>query len=112
MINLNIPKEYKDFIEKYGIISQDGIEIYGILEHIDNELIPSVIAATKLYKDNYHLKDSEIVISFDDFLNCPVVLDENNVVYNVFLNKKEKIADSFNEWFLNIKEEYELDLDE
>ena len=112
MINLNIPKEYKDFIGKYGIISQDVIEIYGILEHIDNELIPSVIAATKLYKDNYHLKDSEIVISFDDFLNCPVVLDENNVVYNVFLNKKEKIADSFNEWFLNIKEEYELDLDE
>ena len=112
MINLNVPKEYKDFIEKYGIISQDGIEIYGILEHIDNELIPSVIAATKLYKDNYHLKDSEIVISFDDFLNCPVVLDENTVVYNVFLNKKEKIADSFNEWFLNIKEEYELDLDE
>jgi hypothetical protein len=112
MINLNAPKEYNDFIEKYGIISQSGIEVYGILEHINNELLPSVIAATKLYKDNYHLKDSELVISFDDFLNCPVVLDENNVVYNVFLNKKEKIANSFNEWFLNIKEEYELDLDE
>ena len=112
MINLNVPKEYKDFIEKYGIISQDGIEIYGILEHIDNELIPSVIAATKLYKDNYHLKDSEIVISFDDFLNCPVVLDNDNFVYNVHLDKKEKIANSFNEWFLKIIDEYELDINE
>jgi hypothetical protein len=112
MLNLNALKEYNDFIEKHGIVSQNGIEIYGVLEHIDNELLPSVVAATKLYKDNYHLKDKEIVISFDDFLNCPVVLDENNVVYNVFLDKKEKIADSFNEWFLKIKEEYELDLDE
>ena len=112
MLTLSMPKEYKDFIEKYGFISKNGIEIYGLIENIDNNLLPSVIAATKLYKKDYKLKDDEIVISFDDFLNCPVVLDNDNFVYNVHLDKKEKIANSFNEWFLKIIDEYELDINE
>ena len=112
MLTLSMPKEYKDFIEKYGIISKNGIEIYGLIENIDNNLLPSVIAATNLYKKEYKLKNDEIVISFDDFLNCPIVLDNDNIVYNVHLDKREKIATSFNEWFLKILNEYELDLNE
>ena len=90
MLSLEVPKEYMDFIDKHGIISKNGIEIYGLIDNIDNNLLPSVIAATKLYKEDYKLKDDEIVITFDDFLNCPVVLDNDNVVYNVYLDKREK----------------------
>ena len=110
MFGKNISEEYKRFIDKYGVISQDGVEIYGYKENIDENLLPSAVAATKLYKKDYHLNDDEIVISFDDFLNCPVVLDNKNSIYNVFLDKREKKFDSFNEWFENIKIEYELDI--
>ncbi len=112
MLSLEVPKEYMDFIDKHGIISKNGIEIYGLIDNIDNNLLPSVIAATKLYKEDYKLKDDEIVITFDDFLNCPVVLDNDNVVYNVYLDKREKIANSFNEWFLKIINEYEININE
>lgn len=112
MLSLNVPKEYKDFINKYGLISKNGVEIYGFMDSINNDSLPSVIAATNLYKKDYKLKEDEIVISFDDFLNCPVVLDRDNIVYNIYLDKKEKIASSFNEWFIQIINEYELDINE
>jgi len=101
--------EYFDFLKKYGIVSQNGVEIYGIKENLDNKKIPSVIAATKLYGD-YDLEDDEIVISFDDFYNCPIVLNKNNEVFLVCLDSRKKIFDSFNEWFKYIKTNYELEL--
>ena len=84
MLSLEVPKEYMDFIDKHGIISKNGIEIYGLIDNIDNNLLPSVIAATKLYKEDY----------------------------NVYLDKREKIANSFNEWFLKIINEYEININE
>ena len=102
-------KEYYDFLNNYGIISQNGIEIYGLKKNLDNKKIPSVIAATKLY-GNYDLKEDEIVISFDDFYNCPIVLNKNNEVFLVCLESRKKIFNSFNEWLKDIKNRYELEL--
>lgn len=110
MLDRDISEEYKSFIDKYGVISQDGIEIYGLIENMDENILPSVVAATKLYKNDYNLNDDELVICFDDYLNCPIIINKKNQIYNVFFDKREKIADSFNKWFEDIKKEYELDI--
>jgi len=110
MLDKNISSEYEDFIDKYGIISQDGIEIYGYKENIDENILPSVTAATKLYKKDYNLNEDELVICFDEFLNCPIVLDNKNNIYNVFLDRREQIFNSFDEWFENIQAVYKLDI--
>ena len=76
MLDRDISEEYKSFIDKYGVISQDGIEIYGLIENMDESILPSVVAATKLYKNDYHLNDDELVICFDDYLNCPIFINK------------------------------------
>ena len=104
---IKAPKEYLDFIEKYGIYSKDGIEIFGLKDGIDNSKIPSVIGATEIYKKHYKIDDNEFVIFFDDIENTPIVLTPNNEIYRVYFDKREKIANSFNEWFEEIKDLYE-----
>ena len=102
-LNVNLPKEYRDFLEYYGLISNEQGEVYGYMEGIDVNKIPSVIAATKLYRDDYlNISGKEIIISFDDFYNAPIVLNtEDGAVYRVFRDRKEKINKSFQEWLTN-----------
>jgi len=108
---LNFPKEYQEFIEKYGIFSKSGVEVYGLKEGMDNETIPSVIAATKLYAKNYDIKDNEWVIAFDDFENMPIILTSDNKIYKITdENERIQIADSFSKWFREkLKESEEFD---
>jgi len=97
---LNFPTEYQEFIEKYGVFSKNGVEIYGLKDGMSDDAIPSVIAATKLYSKNYDIKENEFVIAFDDYENCPIILTADNKIYKITdNNQREKIADSFNEWF-------------
>lgn len=99
-LNVTLPKNYKNFINKIGIISDERGEVYGYLEKIDIEKIPSVIAATKLYKQDYpNLLSEEIVISFNDFNNTPIILNtKDGKIYDLYHHKKKLIATNFLEW--------------
>lgn len=104
-LNIKLPEEYKQFIINKGLIS-DSYEVYGYIENMDISKIPCVIGATKLYKENYkNIKDNEIVIAFDDYKNNPIIINEDNNIYNVDYNEKKLIAKSFNEWLENYKNE-------
>jgi diphthamide synthase subunit DPH2 len=95
----NFPEEYKEFLKKHGIISKNGVEIYGLKEGMENDGIPSVIGATKLYSKDYDIKENEWVIAFDDFYNMPIIFTSDNKVYRINDNNERiKIADSFNQF--------------
>lgn len=105
-LGINLPHEYKDFINKIGVISDGGLEIFGYINGIDESSIPCVIAATKLYKNDYPLiTEDELVIQFDDYLNKPVLLNINDgSIYSVDEKEKNKINSSFNVWLSNIRD--------
>lgn len=99
-LQVTLPQDYKDFIETFGVISDERGEIFGYIENIDIEKLPCVIGATKLYKKDYNnILDNEIVISFDDMKNMPIILNtENGNIYNINYQEKNKINSSFQEW--------------
>ena len=99
-LNVNLPQDYKKFIDDIGIISDERGEIFGYIENIDIEQIPCVIGATKLYREDYNnISNKEIVINFDDFKNIPIILDtEDGSIYNVDFNQKTQISPNFTEW--------------
>ncbi|WP_163531994.1 SMI1/KNR4 family protein [Helicobacter suis] len=103
---MKLPKEFEEYLEKYGHFDLEGLEIFGKLENGDIENLPSYEAATKLYKQDYPLLDDEIVIYFDDYLNCIVTLNEKNEVFRVEFEDRVKIADSFQEWFKQCLEDF------
>jgi hypothetical protein len=100
-LNVKLPQDYKNFINKIGIISDVRGEIYGYLENIDIEKIPCVIGATKLYKQNYlNLLPEDIIIAFDDFRNTPIVLNtKNEKIYVIEDERKKEEFSNFSEWF-------------
>ena len=104
-LNIIISSEYKDFIIKYGLIS-DNFEVYGYIENIDIDKIPCVIGATYLYKETYKkISSNEIVIAFDDYLNSPIILNtDNNNIYCIKDNNKVLIETSFNLWLQKYKD--------
>jgi len=99
-LSITLPQDYKNFIDDIGIISDERGEVFGYIENIDIEKIPCVIGATKLYKKDYkNISAKEIVISFDDFKNLPIVLNtKDGSVYNIDFDKKTHISSSFAEW--------------
>lgn len=99
-LSVILPRDYKKFIDDIGIISDERGEIFGYIEGIDTNKIPCVIGATNSYKENYKIIfDNEVVISFDDFKNSPIVLNtEDSAIYNVNFETKTKISKSFKEW--------------
>jgi hypothetical protein len=100
ILNKKLPKEYKDFIDNYGFYRKDGIEIYGFDDSLDLENIPSVIGATKLYSKDYDIKDNELVIYFDDYINHPLLLNlDNGKIYSIdFEGNRKTLFDSFKEF--------------
>jgi len=99
-LQVKLPLEYQIFINDLGLISDGSCEIFGYIEDIDIEKIPCVIGATKLYKKDYkNIFDQDIVISFDDLKNSPIILNtENGCVYLVSFDEKSQINLSFENW--------------
>jgi len=99
-LNVTLPYDYKNFIDNIGIISDERGEVFGYIENIDIEKIPCVIGATKLYKKDYkNISAKEIVISFDDFKNLPILLNtKDGSIYNVDFDKKSHISSNFTAW--------------
>ena len=108
-LNVTLPKAYKEFIDNIGIISDERGEVFGYIENIDINKIPCVIGATKLYKKEYqNVSAKDIVISFDDFKNVPIILDTvEGSVYSVDFNNKTQISSNFTEWLNKKIEDYE-----
>jgi len=100
-LNVNLPKDYKNFINNIGLISDERGEVYGYIEGMNINKIPSVVAATKLYKKNYpELFPEDIVISFDEFKNSPVILNTlNGKIYFIENSNKLEKFPNFSEWF-------------
>jgi len=101
ILKVNLPEDYKNFIKNIGLISDERGEIYGYIEGMNINKIPSIIAATKLYKKNYQsLLPEDIVISFDEFQNSPVILNTlNGKIYFIEKTRKVEKFPSFSDWF-------------
>ena len=102
-LNIRLPEDYKEFLDQTGylLFNSTSKEIYGYKPGFDMEKIPCVIAATKLYKKDYDLKSSEIVISHTGYEDYIVSLDtESGSVYELSNTEKarNKIAESFSNW--------------
>ena len=99
-LNVTLPQDYTNFIDKIGIISDERGEVFGYIENIDIEKIPCVIGATKLYKKDYkNILDKEIVVSFNDFKNAPIVLNtDSGSIYAIDFDIKTLISSNFLEW--------------
>ncbi len=104
ILNHELPKEYKTFINNKGVISDSRGEVFGYSDGININKIPCVVGATSLYKNEYkNILNNELVISFDQLENTPIVLDINDgSIYSVDFNKKTKINSSFNNWLTKI----------
>lgn len=112
LLNIVLPDSYKDFIDKLGYLSLSkiGIEVYGYRPDFDIDKIPCVIAATKLNKEGYNLKENEIVISHTGFEDHIVVLDAaSDLIFETNIAGKRKvIAKSFSGWLANLITENDL----
>jgi len=105
-LNVKLPLEYVEFIKKYGTLSTENGEIFGIDKEMEDfEKIPCVIGATKLYRRSYPISDNEIVISFDDLFNEVVVLDTlSGEVYRINQQgKRTLVASNFSEFLRNMQ---------
>jgi len=104
-LNVKLPDDYSKFLTEYGDYEINGSEIYGYTEaYIDVEQIPCVIGATKIYRNDYNLSSSEIVISYSGFEDLIVVLDtKTGKVHEIDLDgNKQLLANSFQKWFSQI----------
>jgi len=84
LLGKKLPNGYKKFIDSKGVLSKNGIEIYGYSPELDISKIPCVIGATTLYKKLYPLKEDELVIAFDSLNNSPILLNiDNGHIYEI-----------------------------
>jgi len=100
-LNVKLPSDYKRFIDTTGFISDERGEIFGHSEAIkDIYKIPCVIGATIQYRKDYpNITSKEVVISFDNYKNTPIVLNTTTgKVYRVYHNRKELVSDNFKEF--------------
>lgn len=105
-LNVKLPSDYKEFIDSIGLISDERGEIYGYNESIkDINKIPCVIGATLLYRKDYpNISEKEIVISFHEVENAPIVLNTlTGKVYIVQHFNKKLISKSFKEYINGLK---------
>lgn len=102
LLGLSLPKDYREFIDKTGYLGLGNIstEVYGYRPDFDIEKIPCVIAATKLNREDYKLRNHEIVISHTGYEDYIVVLDtiSSSVFEMNLVGDKKKLADSFSGW--------------
>jgi len=101
-LRVKIPPDYAAFLEKYGIYSAHGEEVYGINESLLRyDGSPCVIGATNIHRRNEGLPHHFLVIQHTGIEDETICLNtKNGKVYAlswVFGNRK--IADSFDEWF-------------
>jgi hypothetical protein len=77
ILGISLPEDYSEFINKIGYLGLGNIstEVYGYQSDFDIEKIPCVVAATKLNREDYKLKNHEIVISHTGYEDYIVVLD-------------------------------------
>ncbi len=105
---MKLPKDFESYCKAYGNFNESGLEIFGTLKNQKTDKLPAFQAATKLYSQHYDLKENEIVIYYDDYLNSIVILNEKGEVFNVDFENRQKIATSFKEWFLTKCKEFEI----
>jgi len=101
VLKVKLPSDYKEFVDTIGLISDERGEIFGYNENIkDINKIPCVIGATLLYREDYpNISEKEIVISFDDYENAPIVLNTlTGEIYKIFHAQKELISRNFREY--------------
>lgn len=102
ILGISLPEDYREFIDKTGYLelSNIGTEVYGYRPDFDIEKIPCVIAATKLNREDYKLRNQEVVISHTGFEDYIIVLDtiSGSVFEQNFVGDKKKLADSFSSW--------------
>jgi len=96
-----LPRQYADFLKKYGVYRDAPLEVYGVTESmIHHHGVPSVIGATRIFRLE-GLPHRFIVIHDTGMEDEYVCLDTHDgKVYafsRVFGNRK--LADSFDEWF-------------
>lgn len=101
-LEVRITPQYEAFLEKYGIYTPPGIEVYGVTEdllHYDG--IPCVIGATKISRRKDEIPHRFLVIHHTGVEDELVCLDtENEKIYSISRSLgNRKIADSFDEWF-------------
>jgi len=101
-LGVKVPAEYAAFLDRYGIYSAPGVEVYGIddkLLHYDG--IPCVIGATRLFRRGDDLPHRFLVIHHTGVEDEIICLDtENGKIYSFSIDfGNHKIADSFDEWF-------------
>jgi hypothetical protein len=101
-LGVRIPEDYAAFLEKYGIYSAHGAEVYGSSESLLRyDGIPCVIGATNMHRRDEGLPHDFLVIHHSGIEDETICLNtKNGKVYAlswVFGNRK--IADSFDEWF-------------
>ncbi|MCF8076517.1 MAG: SMI1/KNR4 family protein [Desulfotignum sp.] len=96
-----LPEDYALFLEQYGFMTIDGMEIFGYSEQVkDIDEIPCVIGATRRYRPLYGLKDDQIVLAVTDFEEVLIVLDTSSgAVLETGFTGQKRIADSFAQWF-------------
>lgn len=101
-LNVNLPEDYKEFLDKTGYLclSSISLEIYGYKQGFDIEKLPCVIAATRNNKEDYPIDLKEIVISHAGYEDRIIILDtQTGHVFELSLDGyKEKLANSFSDW--------------
>jgi hypothetical protein len=100
-LKVKLPPDYREFIDTIGLISDERGEIFGYNENIkDINRIPCVIGATLLYREDYpNISEKEIVISFDDYENTPIVLDTTTgKIYRISHTQKKLLSKNFKEY--------------
>jgi len=106
LLGIFLPEDYKKFIDEIGYLSLGNIsiEVYGYKPDFDINKIPCVVAATTQNKDDYNLKDHEIVISHTGFEDYIVILDcISGFVYEVNLSgDRKRVAECFSDWLDNL----------
>lgn len=110
-LGIALPEDYKSFIDNIGYLCLDniGIEIYGHKPGFSMDKLPSVVAATQLYRNDYKLNETMIVISHTGFEDYIVVLnaETGHVLEMNSMGDYEEISDSFFGWLQKIREQNE-----
>jgi hypothetical protein len=100
-LGVGLPTDYIEFLNKYGIYEDDGIEIYGIDDEVkDINKIPCVIGATKTFRTESNLPHHYIAIQHTGYEDELICLDtKSGTIHSLSFEGEKKIADSFREWF-------------
>ncbi|MBI4965233.1 MAG: SMI1/KNR4 family protein [Desulfomonile tiedjei] len=101
-LGVKVPEQYAVFLDKYGIFYAPGIEIYGISDTLlGYDGLPCVIGATQIYRRTEGLPHRFLVIQHTGLEDEMICLDtEDEKVYSLSrAYGKDKVADSFDEWF-------------